>query len=548
MEPTTFAYDVCRCYVRDYASELEDYSHVLLGWVRSRNLPKLAQAMSLFDPAKSGVTVFRHLRQIEAFFKKNAVYSQDELCTATALSSFLDAEKRCRITNRRLDHYYLQRDRLDPDLKLWMDRAERYIDLTLGSFDKFLEGLPSRIRVTAGATSTAGRSASQPHRKIRLRQTCTPGSSKYLRALALHFGVESVRFKYVNWNRVEFVPKNWSTHRTIACEPEGVIPPQLAFDDYAKERLLSRGVNLKDQSRNQRLARQASIDGRKATVDVKQASDSEAFNTVAWLFPQRWFEYLNDLRSPYYKLPDGSFGKYAKFSSMGNGTTFTTETLIFAAACHAVGSKDFSVYGDDIIIETELFRDLKRMLKFLGFTINDSKSFSSGPFRESCGGDFYHGENVTPFYVRQVDSRKTVLCNLVNGLAAVGYPEGHLWRYLTDLIRKEKLPLVPVMESTIGGIHIDVHTAYGLGLIRSHHQIVRVKSYVSKTRSFFSGDIRTYFLWFLQRNRGFWELRPVESSRVPALHHKYVRKWVGWYPPASGTPVHLYWWTEFITR
>jgi len=560
METTTFAYDVCQRYVRDFTGELgSDLGNKILGWVRSRSLSKLAQAMSLFDPENHGIIHRKHLMQVEAFFKKNDVYTDEEVCSAAALSSFLKAEKVCRITNRRLAYYYSQRDRLDPDLRSWMARAEAYISSALGSFDVFRDELTSRLRVTAGASSTRGRRSSQPHRKVRLRNTCTPGARKWLTLAAEDFGLKLHKFKITNWNRVEFVPKNWSTHRTIACEPEGVIPLQLAFDGYAKECLLKRKINLFDQSRNQRLARQGSVDDSFATIDLSSASDSESYMAVLWLFPEPWFRYLDSLRSSWYRLSDGTMGRYAKFSSMGNGTTFTTETLIFAASCHAVGSKAFSVYGDDIIIEKELVGDLIRMLRFLGFSVNGKKSYTAGPFRESCGGNYYLGVDITPFYIRTVDRRKTVLSHLVNGLATIGLPEGELWQYLRSLISEFELPLVPFNESSISGVHIDAHEAYRQGLIRTkqQHPNPKVSSYqrpefrslvVKVTKVEDVVDSRTYFLWFLDKNRSSSvpDPSPVERSRVPAFDHKYVRKWVGWYVPATGTPVHLYWWAGYI--
>jgi hypothetical protein len=59
---------------------------------------------------------------------------------------------------------------------------------------------------------------------------------------------------------------------------------------------------------------------------------------------------------------------------MGNGYTFTIETLVFAAICKSIGSRQFSVYGDDIIIETELYEPLVEMLSYLGFEVNKEKS------------------------------------------------------------------------------------------------------------------------------------------------------------------------------
>jgi len=83
---------------------------------------------------------------------------------------------------------------------------------------------------------------------------------------------------------------------------------------------------------------------------------------------------------------------------MGNGFTFELETLLFVALSAAVAKlipgRDLFVYGDDILIPSAADRDVRAVLEAFGFEVNQEKSFSSGPFRESCGGDFFLGYNV----------------------------------------------------------------------------------------------------------------------------------------------------------
>lgn len=93
---------------------------------------------------------------------------------------------------------------------------------------------------------------------------------------------------------------------------------------------------------------------------------------------------------------------------MGNGYTFELETLLFSCACRAVAEMEgvalnhsnFSVYGDDIVAPSALYDPICSALRFLGFQPNLSKSFNSGPFRESCGGDYFRGEFVRPIFFR----------------------------------------------------------------------------------------------------------------------------------------------------
>jgi len=55
------------------------------------------------------------------------------------------------------------------------------------------------------------------------------------------------------------------------------------------------------------------------------------------------------------------------------------------------------VYGDDIIIDSSLSTTLIEILAKCGFEVNKGKSFvASNAFRESCGGYYFRGFDVTP--------------------------------------------------------------------------------------------------------------------------------------------------------
>jgi len=109
------------------------------------------------------------------------------------------------------------------------------------------------------------------------------------------------------------------------------------------------------------------------------------------------------LRSPktFFK---GQWHVLEKFSSMGNGYTFELETVIFSAITAAVHEmvtgeaaklhQNVFVYGDDIICKTDVSLDVIAALRWFGFSLNERKSFVSGPFRESCGGDYFNGVPV----------------------------------------------------------------------------------------------------------------------------------------------------------
>lgn len=550
MENRQDVYDICRDYLLDHRDTMSNkLFQYVFGALRARDVAKLANCSSLLTPTKYGMEDYRVLRQVAAFFKKNSLFTDPDTGETAALTSFLEAEKVCRITNRRLDYYYTKRDRLDPDLRLWVSRIERDIldllsqggrDERDAGFGRFVDRLPSLIRVTSGASRSHGRKDSLPHLKVGRSIECTPRSRGYVKALAAFWGYK-VRTKTVLTNRVTTVPKNWKTSRTIACEPTGNISLQLAFDEYLKEILPRWGVDLSNQDLNMRKAQQGSLDGSLATIDLSAASDTLSYNTVAWLLPLPWFEYLNNVRCPFFKFGSDLFGKYAKFSSMGNGATFPLETLIFSACCRAIGSKNFSVYGDDIIVETELVSDLLKLLRFLGFTPNEDKTFTTGLFRESCGGDFFQGVDITPFYLRKSSRRKAFACHNVNGLMSIALPQGRLWRRMLEVVASRQLPLVPFNENTLSGVFIHCHDAWLLGLIRNRWGIPMYKAYVPEGPK--PPDIRGYpplFLWFLDKNRLKKPDKRVIRGRMPVDVHRYVRDWVRWIPPATVVPYYIY--------
>lgn len=208
--------------------------------------------------------------------------------------------------------------------------------------------------------------------------------------------------KYVDHNNIEFVPKTTKTHRSIAVEPllNGYL--QKGTDTVMRCFLKRIGIDLSLQEPNARMAREGSLDGEASfvTIDLSSASDSIAVEVVRDLLPPEWFAFLNAIRSRNFNYR-GVVRRFEKFCSMGNGFCFPLETLLFVAACHAVGAgrpgKDFRVYGDDIIVRKPFAEPLIRLLAYLGFSTNRDKTFLEGPFRESCGSDWFGGEDVRPY-------------------------------------------------------------------------------------------------------------------------------------------------------
>jgi hypothetical protein len=548
MDPKQVTYEVAHCFLKDHAGAFGDLYQTIEGWLRSRSFQKLASCTSLLESREVlTAPLYKALLQMEAFFKKNSSFTDDTIALNTATAAFFAAEAQCRETNLRLDDFYMDPSE-NPGMYDVVFKMEQFISAVLGPFEDFLERLPELVRLTSGATKTRSRRMAQPHRKLTYKVACTPKLVPYLSAVYRFFGYRAPRCNIDRFNRVEFVPKNWKTKRTIACEPDGNLPFQLAFDSYVKPFLKYWGCNLSDQSVNQRLAREGSINGWLATIDLSQASDTCALNTVLLLFPEKWASFLLACRSPGYKLGD-SHRLYEKYASMGNGSTFVVETLIFLAAARASGSGVTSVYGDDIIVDVNAVPKLIEILTFLGFSVNSEKTHIDGPYRESCGAHWYEGKDVTPVYIREVDERKSVLSHLVNTLASL--PGEHMYAYLKSFVARERLQLCPYDGNTNSGVWLHIHDAYAKKLIFAKWSRLYVRHYVPKSVYKHCRDSRALTLWYLRAFVRRFGLQPgewLETSRYSTDSHKYVLKWVDWIPPVTATPEHLYWWSEYLTH
>jgi hypothetical protein len=183
-------------------------------------------------------------------------------------------------------------------------------------------------------------------------------------------------------------------------------------------------IDLSKQPRlNRKLARIGSADGSFGTIDLSSASDSISIELVKLLVPDVLFRWLMLARSPSTTLPDGRQVKLEMISSMGNAFTFPLMTLIFASlvtSCYRVlgikpeygtkqnGPQNFAVFGDDIIVLKETYNFITSCLELFGFTVNESKSFNTGSFRESCGGDYFKGHQIRGIYIKELSHESHV--------------------------------------------------------------------------------------------------------------------------------------------
>lgn len=350
-----------------------------------------------------------------------------------ALRSFYASEQQCYETNKRF--WNLATDPLfkGPVVSLY-NTMIRKISKILGdpkesqdSWDGFVEEFFDQGAFGPGSsTGVTGKDTSSVRKFREERQITSPLYRLIGPFLSTAY---PTWFKYGSLSKVEFretskvitVPKNAKTNRTIAVEPGLNIWFQKAIGKMIRARLRRHGVELNDSSRNSKLSRLGSEDATLATVDFSAASDTVSKSLVRQVIPAYWIDLLEATRTASYAL-NGKVGTFEKFSSMGNGFTFELESLIFysaALSCTEYMNLDcskVSVYGDDIIIPSGAYDLYVEFTKFLGFTINKKKSFSSGYFRESCGAYWFDGIDVQPLFLKKDLSHAQRVINFANAL------------------------------------------------------------------------------------------------------------------------------------
>jgi len=285
--------------------------------------------------------------------------------------------------------------------------------------------------------------------------------------------------------KVISVPKTLKTPRIIAIEPAYMQYMQQAvllelvqlletegIKGSAFDNLSSHFLGFTDQIPNRDLACLGSVGGELATLDLSEASDRVSNLHVIELthgFPF-FSEVVQAVRSTKADIPSLGLSIYdlRKFASMGSAVCFPFEAMVFTTAIflgieqqlgHQLDRKsilDFRgkvrVYGDDLIVPTDCVTAVLDSLARLGFKVNVNKSFWNGKFRESCGGDYYDGEWVTPVRWRRdfPQSRRDVseVISLVE-TRNLFYLSG-LWQtasWLDDKITKI-LGYFPIVEPT----------------------------------------------------------------------------------------------------
>lgn len=346
-----------------------------------------------------------HIYQWARFGLKTRI--RDERLESAALETWLDCEEALSVPTSAL--------------------TEREKELFSAPFQRPMDRTRFRPRHGTGAVAEVG--------------VHTPLEKEmFSRPIIPLYGIDRTRWTYptvttdaVLESRLLFVPKTVFTMRPVAMEPAALMWYQQGWGDEIMqniERMFGSWIHFHDQTYNQWLAWFGSMTGQYATVDLSSASDMVSYEHVSqgleYAHPT-WRTSLLRARSTHCLLPDGRSVLLKKYAPMGSRYSFPLETLFFYSIVRATieqqtGSATLlpyiTIYGDDIVIPTKYYQPVVDRLTAVGMIVNRDKSFSTGPFRESCGYDCYNGLVITPLYYRltcthgKFDAQSVIaLCN-----------------------------------------------------------------------------------------------------------------------------------------
>lgn len=275
-------------------------------------------------------------------------------------------------------------------------------------------------------------------------------------------------------SRLIAVPKSQKGPRLIAAEPTCHQWVQQCVRDFVytnvQHSALSLSVRFNDQAANREAAVAGSLDGSLATVDLKSASDRLSCYVVQRVFRKnisvlramiasrtRWISNGIDAKRP-------SLHKLRKFSTQGSALTFPVQSLVFLSVALGVGRllepnlsrrgclRKVRVFGDDIVVPTQWVGALMAALTAMGLKVNQTKTFTEGNFRESCGMDAWRGYDVTPPHVTKKPIKSEPSSVVSNTAVSNNFYTKGFWNAASWLVDQlpQSIPVVGSRSGTFG--------------------------------------------------------------------------------------------------
>ena len=306
-------------------------------------------------------------------------------------------------------------------------------------------------------------------------------------------------------SRVISVPKTQKTPRIIAIEPtyaqfvqQGLLE---SFNSNLRKSYLYGLISSDSQEPNQLLAQSGSCSEPLATLDLSEASDRVSLKLVERMFERHPLarDAILACRTQRADVPGHGVIPLAKFASMGSALCFPIEAMVFLTIIFLgiereqghrfANSTDIHpyigrvrVYGDDIVVPVEYVHTVVDLLEHFGAKVGRHKSFWTGRFRESCGREFYAGQDVSIVKVRRMFPRhrqqvaETVsLVSLRNQLYQAGNWKTTGW--LDQQIQKV-IPYFPNVDPSSSALGRQCSLGYKAERICEHTHAPLVKAFV----------------------------------------------------------------------
>ena len=205
-----------------------------------------------------------------------------------------------------------------------------------------------------------------------------------------------LQIRLVDGSRFTSVEKDSKTDRGINIEPLLSMMSQQAIMHSLYGCLAKAGNDLwTRQDVHRGLIEKPDV----ATIDLQNASNSNALASIDLLFPAKVRKDLLATRSRYVRRKydhDVQWSEIHMYAPMGNATTFPVMTMILLAAARVYDSQA-SVFGDDIICSNSAAYQLIPLLEFLGYEVNSDKSFVYSLLKESCGVYTFGGMRIQSY-------------------------------------------------------------------------------------------------------------------------------------------------------
>ena len=421
-----------------YGSLVRDFRSVMGPTYKEREVNALLHSIKAFrsckapDRLQAPPSIFKMEAQLEALFKryrfKTDVYTDEELSKRT-FDTFMEGQLRLAQNAWR-----------DMPLRTFtvVQRARKIVK---GILDGFLP-TPDETVCRFSTRATVGSAARDAYLDHKLFGPLT-GSPEHVKWFNTHLNSHSYLastlnkcaessvpvFESCDSLPLVGVPKSYKSLRLIS--PNTLIGSYYTYGlgKILVEALRNEGLDIaKLQGRHKVWAMQASKHRKWVTADLSAASESFLWSLINRLCPRHWVRALDKGRLRSYTLNKRRY-HYCSFMAMGIGFTFPLQTLLFYALVKAVCELSkvdglVSVYGDDLIYPRQVHKIVATVLQDLGMKLNEDKTFVQSNFRESCGGDYYHGVDVRPFspegQCQQLSRRnyEAWLYQMANGLFA----------------------------------------------------------------------------------------------------------------------------------